>query len=245
MENLVMRGWGTFPPRHVSCDAFLRYYTTRSWHWGDMLISVLPHPCATLERDTTTLDMIEGQVCELVAESFGGELHNHNGDVRDHLLNVDGLAFIHNDSRIFGFASCKHYLNEDVFYLHGVAIRPEIKNKGAGRELVARLMADSGLGQIAFTTQNPIMYRLMRSMCGTVTPNPEQDSSNKKLGVLLTAGRNGIFDSDTSVLHGCYDRCLYPQLPSSGDQKIDDWFSAMLNVRNGVSNDSILFIGTN
>jgi hypothetical protein len=163
---------------------------------------------------------------------------------RAHLQNVNGLAILHQDKHVLGFASA-FFPKEDLFYLHGVAIASSIKGRGAARALVEALRRSSGSGDMSFTTQNPSMFCLLQSMCERVYPNPNEampvhlQTKAKR----LMERRAGTFDSSSGVAKNLYGRCLYPHIPASRDDSINEWFSSKLNIRENQTRHAFLFIG--
>ena len=214
-------------------------------------ISVLenPKPKLLAEEHTTMLDGLLSDLQVLTAESFGTELERHSCDgVRDHIVNVDALAFLHDGDNVLGFASSKRFPQDDsLFYLHGVAIANAFKGNGGSVALIKTLMGLTPSTKSAFTSQNPIMFCALRNMCSRVYPSPEQASiplELERLGTDLVSGRPGDFDPKTFVAKNLYGRCLYNGLPDCRDREVDLWFSNVLGTDDRrYTRNAFLFIG--
>ncbi len=228
---------------------FLSANNARSFAWNGAMISILPEPklALTSEKHVEFVDQLISKLETLTSGSFGRELENHTQDgVRCHVENVESLAFLHDDDEVFGFASSKLFPDHGVFYLHGVAMAENSKWKGGGRALMRTLMNISKLNRIAFTSQNPIMYSLLRKLCERVYPDPKEHhvpASLHELGHELIKGRPGEFDCSTFIATDIYGRCLYDSIPKAKDTMANDWFARSLNIMNGNSRNAFLFIG--
>ena len=214
-------------------------------------ISILEDPKPKLLA-TDCVIMLDGLLSDLqvlTAESFGTELERHSCDgVRDHIVNVDALAFLHDGDNVLGFASSKRFPYDDsLFYLHGVAIADAFKGNGGSVALIKALMGLTPSTKIAFTSQNPIMFCALRNMCSKVYPSPEQASiplEFERLGMDLVSGRPGDFDPKTFVAKNLYGRCLYNGLPDCRDKEVDLWFSSVLGADDQrYTQNAFLFIG--
>lgn len=230
-------------------DDFFAQKEFRSTVWGGKTISVLFNPKLMMldPENAESVDHLIEDLQIITAESFGTELETKSDDgVRNHVVNVDSIAFLHDHDKILGFASSKLFPEEKLFYLHGVATARSFKCKGVGNKLICTLMEAANLYRIAFTTQNPIMFCLLRSLCKKVYPNPESKEvpvNLKELGIKLISERPGKLDPRTFVITELYDRCLYDKIPDSNDKCVNQWFQTVLNVKNGLTRDGFLFIG--
>ncbi|MDP4000650.1 MAG: GNAT family N-acetyltransferase [bacterium] len=218
---------------------------------GEFSISTLDNPKVTFAEPGNqefTDDLID-MMQVIVAESFGVEPKNKSRDgIRNHVITVDSLAILHQQNKIVGFASSKLFPLDDTFYLHGVAVAPHLKGKGAGAMLVRTLADRAGLKRIAFTTQNPLMFCLLRSLLAKIFPSPGEKmvpSQLREVGTRLVFGRSGNFDPVTFIIRYLYGNCLYDSLPISRDVNVNRWFTDALNVVNGITRDGFLFIGEN
>jgi len=230
---------------------FLSEQDVWSVGWCGATISVLDNPAGLLgdPAHTEIVDHLIADLQKITAESFGVELDTKTDDgVKNHVVNAGSIAFLHDRGQVLGFASSKLFLKEEVFYLHGVATAQSSKCRGVGKKLIHTLADMAGLRRIAFTTQNPIMYCLLRGLCTKVFPQPENKEVPlyiRKFGNILIAGRPGSIDPKTFVVKELYGRCLYDEIPDSRDGSVNQWFKTALNVENGSTRNGFLFIGEN
>ncbi|MFZ2390273.1 MAG: GNAT family N-acetyltransferase [Minisyncoccales bacterium] len=218
--------------------------------WQDGIsISVLKKPKSILTdpNNKEVIDNIINDLEVITTESFGTELEKQTDDgVRNHVIDVDTLGFIHEQDRILGFASSRLFPKDKLFYLHGVAIAKNFKSKGGGTALVKKLADIANLPRIAFTTQNPIMFRLLRNLCSEVYPYPERKKIPKEIKILgkrIIDGRSNGLDRETLVVDQLYGRCLYNKIPDCHDRIINQWFEKSLSIKNGITRNAFLFIG--
>lgn len=212
-------------------------------------ISVLktPKPVLTSPENEKVVEKIIDELDVIATESFGAQLDKQTDDgVRNHVIAVDSIGFIHRQDKLLGFASSKLFPENGLFYLHGVAIANKFKGKGGGTTLVKKLAETAGLPKIAFTTQNPIMFRLLRSLCCEIYPHPrmkEIPEEVKILGKKIIEGRSNGLDQEKLVVNQLYGRCLYSKIPDCKDRVINQWFEKSLNVKSGLTRNAFLFIG--
>ena len=217
--------------------------------WHSTSISVLTEPRTILSANENKefVNKIIDDLQAITAGSFGTKLEEQSSDgVRDHVINVDGLSFLHDGDELLGFASSKLFPEQGIFYLHGIAIARHFKGKGSGVALTKSLMDVVRLPLIAFTTQNPIMFRLLRSLSVATFPSPalkEIPEHLQSVGKGLVNGRSGHFDPTTFVVRELYGRCLYGTIPNCGDPLVDHWFAETLAIKNGLTRNAFLFIG--
>lgn len=230
-------------------QTFLLQQGGHTREWEGLSISVLENPKPALTDDTHKefVDDLIDKLQVITSQSFGIELEEQSSDgVRDHVVNVDTLAFLHNRDTVLGFASSKTFCHDRSFYLHGVAIAQQFKGRGGGIILTRTLVEMANLPQIAFTTQNPIMFCLLKSMCSKVYPSPEQTvvpMNLQDLGTRLMAGRAGEFDKTSFIAYKLYGRCLYDTIPTCKDPEVNQWFMKALNIEVGLTRNAFLFIG--
>jgi len=225
-------------------------HAVTSHHKNGLSISVLANPRKVF-TDAQNLVYIDGLVdnlCTMINQSFGVELENKSDDgVRNHVANVDSIAFVHGENRVLGFASTRLIPdNHQVFYLHGVAVAQEAKGCGCAKLLIKELLRLRDYKKIVFTSQNPIMFCLLSSMCKKVYPSALNETVPEHighLGEIAVSGRPGRFNTDTLIANDIYGRCLYPSLPKSGSSYVDEWFKQALTAQSGVTRDAFLFVG--
>jgi hypothetical protein len=183
---------------------------------------------------------------KMTAGSFGIPLDESKDDgTRQHVQGVDALMIAHSGENVLGFAS-GFFPREEITYLHGVAIAPEAKGCGVGLRLVKALVETSGLKNLAFTTQNPIMYCLLRDISQHVYPSPEDQSVPLRLHdrtCRLMQDRSGVFEPATGISRNLYSKCLYASLPESSDHAVNRWFEDSLKAERGNTRDAFCFIG--
>ncbi|MCE9541282.1 GNAT family N-acetyltransferase [Candidatus Kaiserbacteria bacterium] len=224
-----------------------------SWRrsFADVTVSVIKEPASTMQSSDDGRDMesLLSTLQVVTANGFGIPLENRSADgVRKHIEQVDGLAFLHTQDRVLGFASALTHPEDGVFYLHGVVIDSSWQGKGRARALVRELVRSIPCGKMAFTTQNPQMYGFMRSFCDTVYPSPGMSAVPEHLHALgekLVRNRTGVFDPSTFVMRDLYSKCLYERLPTSSDPVVNKWFERTLECKEGTTRNAFLFVGEN
>ena len=182
----------------------------------------------------------------IAADGFGVDVQLKSLEgIRDHLINVSACAFVCL-GELMGFASVKIFDELDVLYLHGIAMRTDCQSKGLGKRLLQEIINLYPKSKITFTTQNPVMYDVLNSLCCKVYPSPQNHivpTYLQELGAELMAGRRGKFSKETFVSEGLYQKCLYDKIPQSKNSSVDQWFQHALCMENRKSKDGLLFIG--
>ena len=230
---------------------FLSEQCAWSVGWNGAMISVLDNPRLVLadSANAEVVNRLIGDLQKITAESFGAELDTGTDDgVRNHVVDSETIAFLYDRDKILGFASSKLFPEEETFFLYGVATARSSKCRGVGKKLIHTLSNMAGMKRIAFTTQNPIMFCLLRSLCTRVYPQPEHPKvplKFKRFGTRLVADKPGSMDPDSFVITGLYGRCLYDEIPDSYDKKVNQWFQTALKVEDGLTSNGFLFIGEN
>lgn len=203
---------------------------------------------AAAESKPVEFDSMVALVAKETAESFGLTFDEKGSDgTRNHLIDADALGVWIHDDNFAGFASARHFVREEVFYLHGVAIANSAKGKSGSKRLVQTLIETGPpSNRIAYTTQNPVMHCFMRSFCDTTYPSPTEPVvpiEFRPLAPILLAGRDGTPDEQSFVIRDLYKKCLYPGLPQSQDEQINAWFGKSLRAQNGITRDGFLLVG--
>jgi hypothetical protein len=184
------------------------------------------------------------ELAETIARSFCKELdESMKAGATRHLQNHDSLVILYDKHGPAGFAS--GFSKEELLDLHGIAIAPRAKGSGAARIMLNLLRSASGAKGITFTTQNPVMFRLLRSICTTTYPNPQGNVPEVLQShiTMLTQGRPGLLSPATGVIRDLYSHCLYPVLPESRDLVVNEWFSRMLETYEGRTRNAFIFLG--
>lgn len=230
-------------------QTFLSAYGVLTTNLGDFSISVLnnPRPPLIARENEKFVDRLVSKLHALSAESFGVELEKKSIDgIRRHIIDVAGLAFLHKHNEVLGFASSKLFPDDECFYLHGIGVTHSFKGEGASTNLVKALWNLTTLPKIAFTTQNLIMFCLLKKLCASVYPSPEAQIVPKflhNLGMRLVSGRRGELDRATFVIRQLYRKCLYNKIPECRDPSVNQWFAEALKITAGITHDAFLFVG--
>lgn len=167
-------------------------------------------------------------------------------DVFEHVKASDSLLICYLGSVAVGFASFKDFTGLDTLFVNGIAIHSEHQGRGIAHRSVDTLIKYIPRKRLAFTTQNPCMYQLVRSKSriifphhsGSVVPDEEHEYCSR-----LLAGRQGKHELRTSITQGLYGSCMYPSLPKCHDQEINQWFDRALSVKDGQTRDGMLIVG--
>lgn len=220
------------------------------WQWpqrrkGQINISILDDPQKQLSLYEGFFDQVVEQADDVVSRSFGSCLKGCDS-TREHLLNVDLIAIAYSD-KILGFVSAKIFKPHNLLYIHGVVVDPSVKGKGVCRFLIDSLIKKEGVDWLSFTTQNPVMFKVLNSFCGEEvypSPNSSAPSSLEGLAKNIIQGREGTFDAQTFVVSNLYQECLYDSIPSVTDQDLHQWFNDSLCIDElRKSNHGFLFFG--
>lgn len=214
---------------------------------GNLQISTLDNP-EVLFKKSDKENLSEELVCELqiiTTGSFGVE--KNLGGMRKHVLGADQLALLHDEDSIIAFGSSRFFSQDELVYIHGIAVRRDLQGGGVGRVLLSTLMALSGMRLVGLTTQNPVVFHLLSRMLADIYPSPGQrivPGKLRTLGGKIVEGRGGVFNPETFVIEGIYKSCLYPRIPESGDPAVDQWFNQSLKVKEGLTCNGFLFLGS-
>lgn len=227
---------------------FLAAVAKASVRQGRVSVSVLENPASAFRIESEEfVNGLLGSFQVVAAQGFGVELGAQSLEgIRSHVLSVDSLAVLHQEDTLLGFASSKFFKEEGVFYLHGIVVSPLSKGQGGGALLLQTVLEQTNFPMIALTTQNPVMFCLLRRFCREVYPSPLQPLVPQELswiGNRLVVGRSGRFSETTFVIKELYKRCLYNAIPRSRDEAVNRWFDKTLAVKKGVSRNGFLFVG--
>lgn len=211
-------------------------------------VIINPRPVFSAPQISRYFNGLSASLCVVVNQSFGTDLENDGDDgIRNHIVNVDSIAFIHNNEQVMGFASAKLLgKNNTVLHLHGVAVDDEFKGRGFAKRLVSGLLIVGGFTHLTCTSQNPVMFSLLSSVCDKVYPSIGEakiPSEIISLGENSIIGRAGTLDPKTFIIKDLYEKCLYQSLPRSKVDAVNDWFDSSLGVKDGTTRDAFLFVG--
>ena len=212
---------------------------------GQLTVSILKRDGGQVAFDEglEVTQLVMQELSSIAASGFG--IPRDNRGVHSHVQDVDALLLLHDNTKILGFASAL-FPREGFLYLHGIVLSPEVKGKGGAGLLVRSLLSVCDCRDMAFSTQNPVMFCLLRSICHAVYPSPEVNEVPEHFWprlIKLLDGRSGILDPKTGVRLNAYSQCLYPQIPESNDSSVNEWFSEKLMIEDGKTNNGFLFIG--
>ena len=203
----------------MNLTKFLLKEGATSFSWRSIFISVIKNSKSILtkkENQEFTNNLVD-EIQVITAESFGTKMDTQSDDgVRNHVINAQTIALLHDSTQIFGFASFNDIPENKLLYLHGIAIANNLKGIGAGPAVVKTLASITKLPRIAFTTQNPAMFCLLRKICSEIYPSPEHElvpQSLQALGQKLINGRSGELDHQTFIINDLYEKCLYDPIP--------------------------------
>lgn len=217
---------------------------------NEVSVSVVinPHSVFSTPQISGYFNGLSASLCLMVNQSFGTDLENDGDDgIRNHVVNVDSIAFVHSNEQVMGFASAKLLgKGNTVLHLHGVAVGDEFKRNGFAKRLVKGLLMVGGFSHLTCTSQNPIMFNLLSSVCEKVYPSIVDERIPDEivmLGKSSIVGRAGTLDSKTFIIKDLYEKCLYQSLPRSKVNAVNDWFAYSLGVKDGITRDAFLFIG--
>ncbi len=194
-------------------------------------------------------DRLFAEFHRVAAKGFGVPFEEKSEDgVRNHVVEADGLFVLHNQSSVLGFASTRHLWEVGSLYLHGIVLDSSVQGRGFSRALMEYAVSSrpASLRVLGFTTQNPVMFCLGRSIVRDrkIYPSPQNPTLSPQLrpfGKLLVPEDD--IHPETFVIRERYSVCLYPKIPESRDWEVNRWFASSLEIRDGQTRHGFLFIG--
>ncbi len=128
---------------------------------------------------------------------------------------------------------------EDILYLSGIILAPEVQGKGFAGQIIVELAHDLDAKYLALRTQNIRMWRVGAKICSEWYPNYSQDISSEMRyrGDKLA---NAIGCDCFPLVVGCYGRPLYGQKPTHRDQHLQGWWDSICDFYRG---DAIICFG--
>jgi hypothetical protein len=206
-----------------------------------------------IENLATAIDNIRdrdllAEMSTLAEQAFGQKLNEENSeDAYSQIVVADTLTIFGEQQEIIGWAATRFLVDEQLLFLHGIVVRPRTQYRGIGQLLLQRHLAHWKTAKtIALTTQNPRMYGLLKKSCRQVFPSPAAPTLPEHLHSTVQKALTQIHVEDcspTAVLTGFYSKCLYPEIPESADQTINEWFKRGLAIEDRQSKNGILLIG--
>jgi len=221
----------------------LRSLATKTISLGTFSILSFSRPTEILSGRDTLVEELCHLTLNIANEAFGSKGERDLANMRGRLLSVDELVFLDNQGELAGFSTGHAYPEEGLFYLDGVVMMPKAGGGGKGTALIETI--SNGFEQVACTTQNPVIFRLLRKMLASVSPSPEEPEVSDALRdvAVRLVGTRGRLDPKTFVIRDLYPTCRYPEIPSSGDPQIDRWFRDALDVVSGQTRNGFFLIG--
>src|SRR5271155_4171119 len=213
--------------------AQLRSCAAERIEFGSLSIFVLNEPAKVLSNYADLVEELAIKTLKSANEAFGVPGERTPESMRERLWRANVLALLDDQGDIVGFSSGKNYRDEGIFYLDGVAILPKAAGGGKGTKLVEIIA--HGFRRITCTTQNPVIFRLLRNISNRVFPSPDLRLIPVEIRSIANRMRDdrGQIDLDTLVIRDLYPSCRYPTIPMSRDREIDKWFSNALNIVGG------------
>jgi hypothetical protein len=231
----------------MSTLVYSRSIATLATKVGEFEIILLKNPKQQLgDLEHEKLELLLDEIHSATADGFETPLEKKSKEgIKNHVLGVDMLAIVYHHEKLCGFASAK--ISDTLFYLHGIAISKMSKGLGLGETVLSTMLESGPYEQLAFTTQNPIMYLLARKFTRTMYPSPKQSVIPEKIreqARKLLMGRRGVLNEHTLTIENLYSSCLYPHIPTVSDSDVSDWFSTQLRINeNRTTCDGFIFIG--
>ncbi|GEM_PF-6061172 len=210
--------------------------------------------CALVENPAALFNSEDGDtVAELIhlviAQAFGKDPEGKNtGEIRAHIKKIARVAVLYRGdekNEVIGFSSAGIFDQHHLMYLNRIAVDNRVRENGMGRVLLETLEDHIALPHCALTTQNPVVFNLMRKKYARIFPSPNESMTPSRLhdlGSDLVKNRYKLFDQHTFVITDLYDECMYPCIPDSHDSEVDHWFKKTLHVIDGRTRNGFLFI---
>ncbi len=208
------------------------------YSFDSMDVYIINNPKAYFhfEENQEKGDMLIKQIDSVVLSGFGHELGDGVDGTRNHVVETSLIALAVLNNKIIGFASCKifPFFDYQTFFLHGVAVDDNCKGRGIGFKLVSLLYGISRMEYIALTTQNPIMYSLIRKMSKNIYPSLDSVSCEDYLPLIRRMirilDRPGFFYEKDLTYYDLYSQCLYERIPVSRCKDVDNYFKNKLRM---------------
>jgi hypothetical protein len=166
-------------------------------------------------------------------------------DVENHVMQVDKLYLIMEDSVIAGFSSygIMEHNNRKILYLHGIVVMPEFQKHGIFQRLNRLALSEENYDFLAMRTQNPVVYAATEHLVKKLFPNRKKAPEDvKKIAVHLALDhlKMQAFDEETFVGRHTYGTCLYSDVPKH--QRSSELFDSILKL-DYKAGDSVILVG--
>lgn len=210
--------------------------------------------CALIVNPKTLFASSDGSVvAELIhrvaTNAFGKAPEGKSSDeMRTHLEKIARVAVLyHGDEKneITGFASAGIFPDDHLMYLNRIAVDRCGHGAGIGKILFETLEAHIALPHCALTTQNPVVFNLMKKRYARIFPSPNENvvpPRLRDLGTRLLQDRYKTFDPCAFTITDLYDECMYLRIPESRDPEVNRWFEITLGIVDGRTRNGFLFI---
>lgn len=192
----------------------------RTYRAGNYLVIYISNPEQSLD-----FDQQEALLQSLGPAASRGFGHQVTADsLRRHMLVGQSYLFVAKREDTFtGFMSAENLpdsISPSAVYLSGVVLSSGSQGKGLGSAMLRYLLEVSKCKILAFTTQSPVMYLMLKKVSKVVHPGLKGEPIPPKLqetGKQIMEGRRGEFCPTTFVNRNLYPHCLYPEFPWCSD----------------------------
>lgn len=158
-------------------------------------------------------------------------------DVASHLQHGEIVYSVFKDDAPVGFVILNLVL-DNVLYLSGVILRPEIQGKGVARMAVEAARMATGAEWLTLRTQSIRMWVAGQKMCAEWFPHHEASPSSEasRLAHQVARMTNSVFP----VKKGHYGGPLYGKKPLHHDPRMNAWWDSVCDFGMG---DAVFCIG--
>jgi hypothetical protein len=225
---------------------FLRSCATECREIDKCSISVFSDPSRSLGSHSDVVAELVPRVHEVVRDSFRGDMRTRTPEkMRDRLLRADTLAILDDGNTVVGFAAGSDYSDIETFYLDSIVLLSEFQGRALADRSFYAITDGSVPFRTACTTQSPRVFRWLTKTFSKVFPSSDQPQAPQRLRRIanVLAKDRGVLNPATFVIRDLYDVCRYNNIPMSGVDKVNRWFTAALDIRNGETCHGFFFVG--
>ncbi len=196
---------------------------------------------SSLEANTKGLD--EVRAGEIVQAGFGGRsLSECITDARDHLENAKLLQTARVGKTIVGFAMYEQFSEGADLYLNGIVIDRSAQAIGLGCAMVTKAVFTTSTERLFAVTRNPAIFRLMESVCVSITPTlTGKDLELSQRQLITLSSLINLPTEDLPYHRGRYPLDLYDRTPTHHDSKLQSEFERRFDLSDAT--DAILVVG--
>lgn len=156
-------------------------------------------------------------------------------DVERHFAQGRLVYSVHRNGRLGGYALFR--VMDQVLYLGGVMLLPELQGCGIAIKFIERAHADSGVHFLGLRTQSPRMWTA--GLRATTSWIPRENAADEELAH-LGRGLAAALGCSFPVHPGFYGGSLYGQKPVHGDPRLQAWWDSICNTERG---DAVICVG--